>query len=52
MIRTPRPTRLRSVQVVIPMGGTIDTGHYTEICGGDGVGPAKEWDISPDRVTD
>lgn len=33
-------------------GGTIDTGHYTEICGGDGVGPAKEWDISPDRVTD
>jgi hypothetical protein len=33
-------------------GGTIDTGHYTEICGGDGVGPAKEWDTSPDRVTD
>jgi len=33
-------------------GGTIDTGHYTAICGGDGVGSAKEWDTSPDRVTD
>lgn len=33
-------------------GGTIDTGHYTEVCGGDGKAPSKEWDTSPDRVTD
>ncbi len=33
-------------------GGTIDTGHYTEICGGNGEAPSKEWDITSDRVTD
>jgi hypothetical protein len=33
-------------------GGTVDTGHYTEVCGGDGAAPSKEWDTSPDRVTD
>src|SRR5579883_972982 len=33
-------------------GGTVDTGHYTEVCGGDGAAPSKKWDTSPDRVTD
>lgn len=33
-------------------GGTIDTGHYTEVCGGDGQAPSKEWDTTSDRVTD
>ena len=33
-------------------GGSIDTGYYTEICGGDGKAPSKEWDVTSDRVTD
>ncbi|MBV9021343.1 MAG: hypothetical protein JOZ71_11565 [Ktedonobacteraceae bacterium] len=33
-------------------GGTIDTGYWTEKCGGDGEKPSKEWDITEDSVTD
>lgn len=33
-------------------GGNIDTGYYTEVCGGDGKAPSKEWDVTSDRVTD
>lgn len=33
-------------------GGSIDTGYYTEVCGGDGKAPSKEWDVTSDRVTD
>ena len=33
-------------------GGTIDTGYYTEKCGGDGQAPSKEWDVTDDKVTD
>jgi hypothetical protein len=36
----------------LPLCAGGDTGHYTETCGGDGVAPSREWDISPDRVTD
>lgn len=33
-------------------GGTMDTGHYTEKCGGDGEKLSKEWDVTEDHVTD
>lgn len=33
-------------------GGSLDTGNWTEKCGGDGQAPSKEWDITEDRVTD